>query len=295
MSWQYHPKIECDYFEERIGVWKDVVRFVNTPKKYLQKSDIPLWSFYGLVPRQDRELASNRTNYRACGANMAVVNALQIDYDSGVMTIDQFVDDHQGLDYALYTSPSHTNEHHKFRVVIPLATPLLNAYLTRGKVRDCLLAMFPNCDQSTINSFRKQRMPALPLSGDAYRFNIGEGSRLVLDLAEIARLSVIMDDSSTEIGEPISLSEELDPLDTPIGILETRRELLRLLKKYDEELPILRATPRGSGTVHASLVRMCTALRHCSMTQFDMRQFFAKHGFVDAEITNIITKWVGKL
>lgn len=295
MSWQYHPKIECDYFEERVGVWKDIVRMVRSPRKFPDKPSIPLWSFYGLVPRQDREKATDRTHYRACGANMAVVNALQIDYDAGTMTIDRFVDDHLGLDYALYTSPSHTEAHPKFRVVIPLSAPMLNAYLTRGRVRDYLLDMFPECDRSTINSFRKQRMPAQPLSGDAYRCEIGEGSRLTLDMAEIARLSILANESSTEQAEPLSLSEELDPLDTPIAVLDQRRELLRLLAKYGEDLHILRETPRGGGTVHASLVRMCTALRHCGMTQKDMGEYFARFGFDDAEITNIITKWVGKL
>lgn len=295
MSWQYHPKIECDYFEERVGVWKDVVRMVKTPRKFPDKPSIPLWSFYGLVPRADRELSSDRVHWRACGANMAVVNALQIDYDAGTMTIDRFIDDHLGLDYALYTSPSHTEAHPKFRVVIPLAAPLLNAYLTRGKVRDFLLDMFPECDRSTINSFRKQRMPSQPLSGDAYRCHIGEGSRLVLDMSEIARLSVLVESETTERAEPLALSQELDPLDTPIAILEQRRELLRLIQKYSEELPILRATPRGTGIVHASLVRMCTALRHCRMTQEDMAELFARYGFDDLEITNIITKWVGKL
>jgi hypothetical protein len=294
MSWQFHPRIECDYFEERIGVWKDVVRFVSQPRKYPDKPSIPLWSFYGLVPRADRELSKDRVHYRACGANMAVVNALQIDYDSGVMTLDRFIDDHLGLDYALYTSPSHTQAHQKFRVVIPLKTPLLNAYLFRGKVRGYLLSMFPECDQSTINTFRKQRMPAVPLTGEAYRYNIGEGSRLELDMAEIARLSISSEEPS-ERAEIRPLSEELDPFDTPIEVLEQRRELLRLVAKYSEELPILRQTPRGGGTVHASLVRMCTALRHCGMTQADMAGFFDRFGFCDSEITNIITKWVGKL
>jgi len=289
MSWQYHPKIECDYFEERIGVWKDITRLVSTPRKYTEKSLIPLWSFYTLVPRIDRELASDGKHWRACGANMAELNAFQIDYDSGVMQIEQFIENHLGLDYALYTSPSHKTDHHKFRVIIPLAKPLLNAYMTRGKVREYLLSMFPECDISTINSFRKQRMPAQPLSGDPYVFRIGEGARLVLDMAEIARLSALTEDRESP-QEPVNLSQDYDPFDTPIQAIEAKKELRRLMEKYALDLPILRETPRGGGIVHASLLRMATALHHAGMQQADAQEYFASHGFMGTEINNIL-KW----
>jgi len=228
MAWQLHPKLDCDFFEERVGVWKDVVRFVSQPKKYPDKPSIPLWSFYSLVNRVDRERAKDNYHWRACSANMEQINALQIDYDSGVMTIDQFVADHTGLVYALYTSPSHTDEHEKFRVVIPLKTPILNAYLAKGRIRETLLGMFPECDRTTINTFRKQRMPALPLSGANYRFVIGEGERLELDAAELARLFSVAEENES-ISETVDMGEidEDDIFDTTIAVLDTVRELRR--------------------------------------------------------------------
>jgi len=174
-------------------------------------------------------------------------------------------------------------------VIIPLAKPLLNAYMTRGKVREYLLSMFPECDISTINSFRKQRMPAQPLSGDPYVFRIGEGARLVLDMAEIARLSALTEDRESP-QEPVNLSQDYDPFDTPIQAIEAKKELRRLMEKYALDLPILRETPRGGGIVHASLLRMATALHHAGMQQADAQEYFASHGFMGTEINNIL-KW----
>jgi len=291
MAWQLHPKLDCDFFEERVGVWKDVVRFISQPKKYPDKPSIPLWSFYSLTNRTDRERAKDGVHWRACSANMEELNALQIDYDSGVMTIDQFVTDHSGLVYGLYTSPSHTDEHEKFRVVVPLKTPILNAFLAKGRIREMLLAMFPECDKTTINTFRKQRMPAVPLSGANYRFVIGEGERMSLDMAELARLFSIAEENES-ISETVNMGEihEDDIFDTPIAALDTVRELRRLMRKYAEELPILKATPRGGGTVHASLTRMVAALSMAGMGRIDMVEFFEKYGFSDTETKRII-KW----
>lgn len=287
MSWQYHPKIECDYFEERVGVWKDIVRFVSNPKAFKEKSHIPLWSFYNLTKISDRELASNGENWRACGANMFSVNALQIDYDSGLTSIDQFIDEHLGLDYALYTSPSHTDAHQKFRVIVPLKEPILNAYLAKGKVRDWMLQDWPGCDKTTINSFRKQRMPAQPMSGDAYRFHIGEGSRLVLDMVEVARLSTLVEESENVV-DTFDPDDAQDAFDTPIARLDEARELLRLMNKYALEVPIILKTPRGDGVVHYALTRYTTALAKAGMSRDAMFQWFAGLGVTGQEITRLI-------
>lgn len=260
---------------------------IAKPRAFKEKSMIPLWSFYTLVPRADRELASDGVHWRACGANMDSIAALQVDYDSGIMTIDQFVTDH-AFDYALYTSPSHTDEHEKFRVIIPLAQPLLNAYLGKGKVRNYLLEMFPECDQTTINSFRKQRMPAQPMSGCAYRYHINEGARLALDMAEIARLFSVVE-AEENIAETVDLSTEIDPFDTPIGQMDTIKELHRLMGKYREELEILKNTPRGGGTVHYALTRMCAGLQKAGLSFDDAVAFFGGYGFSGNEINRIMT------
>jgi hypothetical protein len=132
-------------------------------------------------------------------------------------------------------------------------------------------------------------MPAQPLTGDPYVFHIGEGSRLALDMGEIARLSSLTEDRESQ-QEPIDLDQDYDPFDTPVQLIEAQKELRRLMAKYAKDLPIIRETPRGGGIVHASLLRMATALHHAGMRQEDAQEYFASHGFVGAEINNIL-KW----
>ena len=287
MSWQWHPKIECDYFEEKVGVWKDVVRTVSNPHKYIRKEDIPLWSFYNLVPKCDRELARDRIHLHACSANMESLNAFQVDYDDGLVTIAQFIDEHENLEYALYTSPSHTNAHNKFRVIIPLAKPLMNIYLTKGNVKKYFLDMFHGCDLSTINSFRKQRMPALPLSGDAYKFRIGTGKRFEVDTAQVALLSTMMSER-TAVEEEIDPDVSVDIFEMTMQEVERVNELRRLMSKYAEELKTLKQQTRGDGIVHYSLTRIATALHMSGMSRERMVKYFLQYQWIGKEIMDII-------
>lgn len=288
MSWQWHPKIECDYFEEKVGVWKDVVRTVSNPRKFARKEDIPLWSFYNLVPKCDREQARDRIHLHACSANMESINALQIDYDDGSVTIAQFIDEHEGLEYALYTSPSHRTTHHKFRVVIPLRKPLMNVYLTKGNVKKYFLDMFHGCDLSTINSFRKQRMPALPLSGDDYQYRIGVGKRFDVDTAQVALLSTLMQRDRIDVAEEIDPDTEVDIFGMTLAEVDAVKELRRLMGKYAEELQILKQHSRGDGVVHYALTRIASALHMSGMGRDRMVKYFLHHDWSGKEVMDII-------
>lgn len=292
--WQWYPKIECNYFEHRIGVWKDVIRMIKTPMRHTNKADIPLWSFYVCVDKRDMDYTTEGRPH-ACGGNMRLLNALQVDYDDGIVRIGQFIDEHEGLEYALYTSPGHKDNHHKFRVIIPLAKPLENVYLTKSAVKTYLLEMFHDCDMTTINSFRKQRMPNLPVGGDAYRCHISEGKRLELDMRKIAELATQHNDS-----EFSSTVEEMDPygdfdvLEATPEQLAQWTELHRLMQKYSEDLVVLKDTPRGGGQVHYALMRMAAALRLCGMSDESLVEYFERNSFSGKEILEIIA-WTSKL
>lgn len=285
MSWQYHPKIECDYFIEKNGTWADIASQVRRiPRKYKEKSDIPLWSFYTIRRGVDAEKAKDGKHLRACNNNMVDVCALQIDYDDGMVSIQDFVEDHRGTVFAAYTSPGHKVGYPKFRVIIPLAKPLPNAYLASRAVREYLLAMFPGCDQSTINTFRKQRMPAQPLGGDEYQQHVEEGERLALDLAHIAELYSRQQTSSFSADE---IDEDADLFDLPLDAADKLQEQRRLKTKYAKELADLEKHGRGGGVVHAALTRIITGLVNTGLSRERLEAYLEERNWLTDETMKI--------
>lgn len=282
MAYQYHQKIECDHFTERAGGWKDICSIVSrVPTVYKEKSAIPLWSFYTLRSGPDVERARDGRHMRACSGNVLEVMALQIDYDEGTVCLEDFVRSHQGLQFAAYTSPGHKDSHPKFRVIIPLAKPLLNRYLMSAAVRRYLLDFFPGCDQTTINTFRKQRMPAAPLGGDRYRCWIGEGERLALDMAHIAELST----KAPAATERVEVDEDVDVFSLTPAQLELWRQLQCKKIAHAKELKELKDVGRGAGRVHYALTRIAVSLHLSGLG--DLEAYFEANGWGGAEVESV--------
>ena len=138
-----------------------------------KRSVIPLWSFY--VPLEHPTKLRKDGKPSGCAENMFAVHCLQIDYDSGEITVNDFINEWKDYAFILYTSPSHTKELEKFRVIMPLLkgqSPRIFSYKSTKQYMTS--EVFEGCDVSTIDSYRKQRMPARMTSTSPYKYFIND-------------------------------------------------------------------------------------------------------------------------
>ena len=85
---------------------------------------------------------------RRCKNNMVSISGIVLDFDKD-QTIEQTIDELDGLEYVLYTTFRHTINNHRFRVVIPFSRPLL-ADDVQGRQKD-IKTMFPNVDNASFS------------------------------------------------------------------------------------------------------------------------------------------------
>lgn len=167
--------------------WDMVVKSVANPivathLKYYGKHEdirsvIPLWSFY--VPFDSPTKFRKDGHPSGCAENMKAFHCLQIDYDSGEVSIMQFIEEWKPYVFALYTSPSHSNQVEKFRVIIPLPKAHSPRIFTYKSTKEYMTnEVFEGCDVSTIDSYRKQRMPSRITPNSPYKYYINSGNML---------------------------------------------------------------------------------------------------------------------
>ena len=136
-----------------------------------KRSVIPLWSFY--IPVESPTKLRKDGKPSGCAENMFALHCLQLDYDSGEVTIKDFISQWKDYAFILYTSPSYKTEHEKFRVIMPLLkgqSPRIFSYKSTKQYMTS--EVFEGCDPSTIDSYRKQRMPARMDSNSPYKYYI---------------------------------------------------------------------------------------------------------------------------
>lgn len=85
---------------------------------------------------------------RRCKNNMVSISGIVLDYDKN-QTIEQTINELEGIEYVLYTTFRHTKQNHRFRVVIPFSQPLL-ADDVSGRQND-IKKMFPNVDNASFS------------------------------------------------------------------------------------------------------------------------------------------------
>ena len=179
MIYQYYNKLNQTHYENREGSWKDIADAVRNPiTNIYTREDIPLWSFYNT--RSEPELSFGLPH--ACADNFTTLYALQIDFDDGIATIDWFKSTYSKYRFILYTSYRSKPDHHKFRVILPIEATFANAMMRCKDITADIASKFPNCDTSTFNSFRRQRVPASnPEYPENYQWNINKGELYDLD------------------------------------------------------------------------------------------------------------------
>lgn len=85
--------------------------------------------------------------------------ALILDYDSINYTINDAINDFKQYEFYLHTSNSHTPEHHKFRIILPLSKNMSWKEYSNAIVKKALIRRFNNIDPSTFNNNRLFCLP----------------------------------------------------------------------------------------------------------------------------------------
>jgi hypothetical protein len=83
---------------------------------------------------------------RRCKANVVALWGIVLDVDEN-KTIEQVIEELDGVEYVLYTTFRHTPEKHKFRVVIPFSEPLVAADIEGRK--EAIMETFPDVDNAS--------------------------------------------------------------------------------------------------------------------------------------------------
>lgn len=145
------------------STWKN---YFENPIVVPDKDKAPLAIYGSFVP--DPELVPPSFRPHCIGANIASIYALQLDYDSG-MTIDEFGSMFQDYRWSLYTSHSFGfKPGQRFRVVMPLATPLDCSLLQNARVKRSLEFQFPNVDTCCFDRGHFQILPCIRYTGAPY-------------------------------------------------------------------------------------------------------------------------------
>lgn len=162
-------------------------RLIASPMVRENKDEAPL-SIWGAMT--GKVMLDPETMYPRCIAeNLLCMYALQIDVDAG-QTIDEFVRDYHRYSFQLYTSYSHGfKPNDRFRAIFPLAEPLYVEWLVRP-VKDILLSMFDQIDETCCDRCHWQILPCIRAKDAPYRYLQHDGERLSFardDFAKIAR------------------------------------------------------------------------------------------------------------
>lgn len=83
---------------------------------------------------------------RRCKNNVVALNGIVLDVDEK-MSIEAAQELYKDIEYVLYTTFRHTEEKHKFRIVIPFSQPLLKADIA-GR-QESITETFPGVDQAS--------------------------------------------------------------------------------------------------------------------------------------------------
>lgn len=152
------------------------------------KDKLPLWRFCTQI-----EGAKGRTNDQ-----LESIHCLMVEYDSGAIRLEQFIEKYSEYAFALYTSPSHSESKHKFRCILPLDQSYEFALWTSREVKIAMQEVFPNIDPTCFTNW--QRIPGCEsIENYRYFFNSGKKfgfhviSQRVKDIIEEDRMNREMD------------------------------------------------------------------------------------------------------
>lgn len=223
----------------------DWLRMLENPPVFTDKDKAPL-AIYGTMVT-DPELDTDSRRPRCTGANVASIYALQLDYDSGV-TIQQFFERYGQYRFTLYTSYSYGYKpNDRFRVILPLGSPMPCHLLQNRRVKENLLWHFPNVDKCCMDRGHWQILPCIRSKGAPYLYYQNKEGKLWggdefwieyerwvrEDEEELARRSEAAKERMEEVDTATLLKWMENELhDIPVGCGQRYAEVKRILAKY---------------------------------------------------------------
>lgn len=176
MNFLLKPHQYSKVMEAREATEDQFVEMVEHPQVIPDKSRAPLAIYGTMVPEPELDVESGLP--RCTGNNVESIHALQLDYDSG-MSVDEFRERYSGMRWHLYTSHGYKYKQgaDRFRVVVPLETPLPCDLLNCARVRSNIEWNFPGIDTSCAVRGHFQICACVREPGAPYRFMHNDGER----------------------------------------------------------------------------------------------------------------------
>lgn len=266
--------------------WNKVLEIVQHPTEHTDKGSIPLWSFYHFVEKPVMTWAGEK----AIGRNMEAIYALIVDYDNGTVQMED-LDSLIPYKHVAYSSPSNSLEVTKFRVIVPLDKPLDNKFMRCQKVRKYLCGIFGDCDPSTFDYFRRQRMPS-KLPKTLYHTSVRGGNNMALDVPKIASIydAWLVEHQVAMETALASRKTKKSVFNKTVQDLNAENYIDSLKEKFKYELGGLNMTDRGHGIVHDTLRRIVYSMRKSYIDEDEIWDFMDAHTpmGMSAEIESLI-------
>lgn len=138
---------------------KDLVHLIEHPLIREDKSQCPLAAF--AIPAMPWTPSDDDPDSMAATAeNTTAYTAIQLDYDDGLVTIDQWIDEHKDIQFYLFSSYNHIVKGERFKVILPLAEPLDQNDMG-GAYKCYMMTQFPHCDATCFDRAHFQLLPCI--------------------------------------------------------------------------------------------------------------------------------------
>ena len=227
--------IRKHFYDKSLWHWypskENWLNLLHNPFVVPNKEDAPLGLFGTLVDNPVLNPMTLQPQYIA--ANIASIYYLQLDYDSSC-SIDEWIADHKGLSYALYTSHSHgyKGTHDRFRVIVPLDKPLETTmqdyYFKKVMVNEW------GCDPSCFDRGHCQLVPIIREEKAPYRYEYNNtGSKYSIDWKKVDNER---ERSHLELDFKQASSNFMKKYGTPRNQKEEERWLIQWAKKGLSEM-----------------------------------------------------------
>ena len=166
----------------------DLVDLIESPIEGVSKDDLPMFN------------AWERVGNERHSKNLLNLHHIILDYDNDY-TIEEFERKYNIFNYYLYTSSSHTIEHHKFRVIIPLSIPLSIVRYDEF-TRLALTMAFPKSDKT---AFYKDHFFYIPSKKNDLYYSSYNNKGVNLNSVELYK-------KSRELESKFKIQQEIDNL-----------------------------------------------------------------------------------
>ena len=202
-------------FETGIVSVEDInlLHFLKNPSNK-PKKELPLWRFITL-----KEGAEKRANQELYDTIHVLI--VEFDHVVSIQTIEELASEYS---YAIHTTSSHTQEAHRFRLMLPLDISYPESFWRLENVKKAMELKFPGLDRSCFINY--QCIPALPANPSDYYYKIQGGRKF--GYKEIEKIV-----ESLEFDEQIErqFKESLYPT-TPLSDVDRVFDLDRYIEKH---------------------------------------------------------------